>query len=87
MLVPLVPRSFQGQQSLLSAILAVSLRAYWHSYKALGEKRHSLLKQHFPSVGILCNALKKMDFCGQVQDMPLTLKPTMDLGSEKFCNK
>ena len=64
MLVPLVPRSFQGQQSLLSAILAVSLRAYWHSYKALGEKRHSLLKQHFPSVGILCDAPKKMDFCG-----------------------
>ena len=30
---------------------------------------------------------KKMDFCGQVQDMLLTLKPTVDLGSEKSCNK
>ena len=62
MLLPLAPRSFQGQQSLLSAILAVSLHAYWNSYKAPGEKRHSLLKQHFPSVGILCNAPKENGF-------------------------
>ena len=64
MLLPLEPRSFQGQHSLVSAILAVALHAYWHSYKAPGLKRHGLLKQYFLSVGILCNAPEKMDFCG-----------------------
>ena len=75
MLLPLASRSFQGQHSLVSAILAVSLHAYWHSYKAPGEKRHGLLKQYFLSVGILCNAPKENGFLWGFPGGPVVKNP------------